>query len=92
MNLHSALSVMCVFLFSPLVNAQQTKPASSPPQTPPPALVTPEVHSDNSVTVRFRAENAQEVKLAREGADPVPMQKDDSGVWTVNTPPLSPDY
>jgi enterochelin esterase-like enzyme len=92
MNLHSALSVMSLFLFFPLVNAQQTKPASSPPQTPPPALVTPEVHSDNSVTVRFRAENAQEVKLAREGAEPVPMQKDDSGVWTVNTPPLSPDY
>ena len=44
------------------------------------------------MTVRFRAENAQEVKLAREGAEPVPMQKDDSGVWTVNTPPLSPDY
>jgi len=32
------------------------------------------------------------VKLAREGADEVPMQKDEKGVWTVNTAPLSPDY
>jgi enterochelin esterase family protein len=50
------------------------------------------VHSDNSVTFRFRAPNAQEVKLAREGTEPIAMQKDDQGVWTVNTPPLAPDY
>ena len=39
MNLYSALSVMSLFLCSPLINAQQTKPATSPPQTPPAALV-----------------------------------------------------
>ena len=73
--------------------AQQAKPAQSPPpQVPPPALVTPEVHSDDSVTFRFRAPNAQEVKLNREGAEPLAMQKDDQGIWIVNTPPLSPDY
>jgi enterochelin esterase family protein len=72
--------------------AQQTKPAQ--PQAPQslPWLVTPEVHSDNSVTFRFRAPNAKEVKLTREGAEPLLMQKDESGVWTVNTSPLSPDY
>jgi len=60
---------------------------------PPPALITPEVHSDNSVTFRFRAPNAQEVKVTREGAtQPLAMQKDDSGVWTVNSAPLPPDY
>lgn len=71
-------------------SAQQAKPAA--PQMPPPPLVTPEVHSDDSVTFRFRASNAQEVKLAREGTEPIAMQKDDSGVWIVNTPALSPDY
>lgn len=71
--------------------AQQAKPATPPPQMPA-ALLTPEVHSDDSVTFRFRAPNAQVVKLAREGAEPLAMQKDDSGVWTVNTPPLPPDY
>ena len=79
------LSVACCL-------AQQSKPATPAPQ-PVPALVTPEVHSDNSVTFRFRAPNALEVKVTREGtAEPLPMQKDAQGVWTVTTPPLSPDY
>jgi enterochelin esterase-like enzyme len=79
-------------IFSSLVMAQQTKPApAQAPQRPAP-LNTPEVHSDNSVTFRFLAPNAQEVKLEREGADPVDMKKDSTGVWTVNTSPLPPDY
>jgi hypothetical protein len=65
MKLHSALIPFCLSLVSSLNLAQDAKPASPPPQTPPPALVTPEVHSDNSVTFRFRAPNAQEVKLTR---------------------------
>jgi enterochelin esterase family protein len=89
MKLCSAL--ISVVLISPTL-AQDAKPATAPPQTPPPALATPEVHSDNSVTFRFRDPNAQEVKLAREGAQTLSMQKDDSGIWTVNTPPLAPDY
>jgi enterochelin esterase family protein len=91
MKISSALIVFCSMLSSSLP-AQQTKPATPAPPLPPPALVTPEVHSDNSVTFRFRAVNAQDVKLAREGGDPLPMQKDDQGIWTVNTPPLPPDY
>ena len=55
------------FFFPRLLGAQQAKPATAPPQAPPPPLVTPEVHSDNSVTFPLRAPNAQEVKLAREG-------------------------
>jgi len=82
----------CVFATSSLLTAQQAKPAPAAPPQPPPRLITPEVHSDNSVTFRFRAPNAQEVKLAREGTEPIAMQKDDQGIWTVNTPPLSPDY
>ena len=89
MKLCSAL--IAVALISP-ARAQDAKPATAPPPTPPPALITPEVHSDNSVTFRFRAPDAQEVKLAREGAQPLAMQKDDSGIWTVNTTPLPPDY
>ncbi len=91
MKLHSTLIV--VLVLSAFAFAQQTKPAQNAPPQPLPPLITPEVHSDNSVTFRFRAPNAQEVKLTREGIpEPFPMQKDDSGVWTVNTPPWPPDY
>jgi enterochelin esterase-like enzyme len=60
-------------------------------QTPPAPLISPEVHPDNSVTFRFRAPNALKVTLDREGTQPVPMEKDDQGVWSVTTSPLDPD-
>jgi len=93
MRFRSFLPLCFCFLLLPLLLAQQTKPAAPPiiPQGPP-ALITPEVHSDDSVTFRFRALNAQEVKLSLEGSDPIPMQRDDTGIWTVNTAPLPPDY
>jgi enterochelin esterase family protein len=63
------------------------------PQTAPPArLVSPEVHPDQSVTFRFRAPNVQQVLLGLEGSKPVPMEKDDQGVWSLTTAPLEPDY
>jgi len=70
----------------------QDKPGQPSPPSPPASLVSPEVHSDGSVTFRFRAPNALDVKVEREGAEPVPMQKDEQGVWSVTTAPLSPDY
>jgi len=91
MKLHLALLVFSFVVSFGLATGQQTKPAAQPLQMPP-WLVTPEVHPDNSVTFRYRAPNAQDVKLAREGTDPVAMQKDDQGVWSVTTAPLTPDY
>jgi len=67
--------------------AQQRKAAApSAPQ------VSPEVHSDGSVSFRLRAPNAKEVYLAREGAEQQAMQKDSEGVWSLTTTPLAPDY
>jgi len=91
MTLQSAFLVLPLF-FGAIAIAQEAKPPQTPPPQRPPWLDTPEVHSDNSVTFRFLAPNAQEVKLAREGAEPLAMQKDDKGVWTVNAAPLPPDY
>ncbi len=84
MKLCPALFLFCLTFISTRALSQDAKPAAPPPQALP-ALITPEVHSDDSVTFRFRAPNAQDVKLAREGTQPVAMQKDENGVWTVNT-------
>jgi enterochelin esterase-like enzyme len=89
--LFSLLTVCLLFVYSSVMRAQQTKLAA-PSRSPIDWLNTPDVHADNSVTFRFAAPNAQEVKLEREGAEPIAMQKDDQGVWSVTTPPLTPDY
>jgi enterochelin esterase-like enzyme len=78
-------------LFGVRAGAQE-KPAPTPPPRPAAPLVSPDVHADGSVTFRFRAPNAVDVKLAREGTDPVSMQRDEQGVWSVTTASLSPDY
>jgi enterochelin esterase-like enzyme len=78
---------MFFFLVAPMVLAQTPQR----PQPPPP-VVSPEVGTDHRVTFRFRDPNAKEVLLAREGAEPVPMQKDQEGVWNVTTDPLEPDF
>jgi enterochelin esterase-like enzyme len=80
-----------LLLTSTFLAAQQTKPLQ-PSRFPPPPLVSPEVHSDGSVTFRIDALNAKEVKLDREGAEPIPMQRGDQGIWSITTPPLAPDY
>jgi enterochelin esterase-like enzyme len=89
--LQSCLSVL--LLLGVLTNAQE-KTAQTPPAQPPAPLLSPEVHTDRSVTFRFRDPNAAEVKMWREW-DPnalASMQKDDQGVWSLTTPALTPDY
>jgi enterochelin esterase-like enzyme len=62
-------------------------------QTPPAPVVSPQVQSDNRVTFRFRAPNANEVSLSLEGAPKdLAMQKDEQGVWSVTSEPLTPDF
>lgn len=51
-----------------------------------------QVHPDRSVTVRYRDPGDRQVLFALEGAQPAPMSKDESGVWSITTAPLEPDY
>jgi enterochelin esterase-like enzyme len=81
--------LLAMFSFCVTGWAQQRQSPASP--IPPTPLVSPDVHADGSVTFRFRAPNAQRVTLNLEGAPRVPMEKDETGVWSVTIPPLSPD-
>ncbi len=55
-----------------------------------PPYVSPEVHSDGTVTLRLRAPNAQKVNLVLEGGETA-MQQGADGLWTVTTPVLAPE-
>ena len=54
-------------------------------------VTSPEIAADGRVTFRLRAPDAKEVSIALSGAPAIPMQKDEDGVWSVTTSPLSPD-
>jgi len=93
-HLSSVLLLLTVFSLTASAGLAQNPPAPPPPPPPPPPpLVSPEVHADNRVTFRFRGPNNKAVVVALEGvAKPLPMQKDDQGVWSVTTDPLTPDF
>lgn len=84
-------NLVAFFLVLPAF-AQSTPPEPAPRPTPRPPIISPEVHPDHSVTFRLRDPNAKAVVLSREGAKPLPMTMDESGVWSVTTEPLVPDY
>ena len=86
------LLLPAALLAASAIPAQTTAPQARPADPPPP-VVSPEVHSDNRVTFRFRAPTAKEVIVHVDGLSaPLPLQKDDQGVWSVTTEPLAPDY
>jgi enterochelin esterase-like enzyme len=87
---------------SSLLIAQQPAPGA-PPAGPPPAAAqagrggrgappvkSPEVAADGRVTFRLRAPNAKEVAVSM-GGKQLPMQKDEQGVWSLTSDPMTPD-
>lgn len=51
-----------------------------------------EVHSDRSITFRYQDPGAAGVLVHLEGTvEPLAMKKDSNGLWTVVTPPLTPE-
>lgn len=57
-----------------------------------PAIISPEVHADNTVTFRYRAPAAKNVKVDpqfMEGS--AEMIKDENGIWSVTLGPIEPD-
>jgi enterochelin esterase-like enzyme len=92
------LIVSVILLMGSIVRAQAPstqKPAVSTaaPQTPPAPVVSPEVLADHRVTFRLRLPDVKEVSVRIDGAaNPLAMQKDVEGIWSVTTEPLGPDY
>ena len=58
----------------------------------PPALKSPEIHPDRTVTFRLLAPKATEVLLngSWDNGTNLPMTKDDQGVWSTTIGPLAP--
>src|SRR5688572_14924342 len=57
-----------------------------------PAISSPDVHGDRSITFRYYSRTAQRVSVSREFLKtPVKMNKDTAGVWSVTVPPVEPD-
>ena len=69
---------------------QHTDSQSLPPVPPP--LVSPEVHADGSVTFRAFRPSSLEMFVQFDRGQPMIMQKDNLGVWSLTTKPLAPDY
>ena len=56
-----------------------------------PWVISPVVNEDNSVTFSYLAPDAKEVILDAQFGKPLPMTKNDKGIWTVKTDPVKPD-
>jgi enterochelin esterase-like enzyme len=55
-------------------------------------IISPQVHSDKTVTFRFLAPMAKEVKLdVQIEKAPVTMAKDTAGIWSITVGPAIPD-
>ncbi len=87
-GLQASLLATCL----PLLAAAQTPaaPAVPSPVAALPPYVSPEIHADDTVTLRLRAPNALKVNLELEGAI-THMQQDADGIWSATTPVLAPE-
>ena len=74
-------------IFSLLLSAAVTSWAQRPP-----ALSSPDVHADNTVTFRFYAPNARKVTLSGEFLKAnQSMHRDATGIWSITVGPIKPD-
>ncbi len=79
----------------PAPGAPPAAPAAAAPQAGrggrgAPPVKSPEVAADGRVTFRLRAPNAKEVAVSM-GGKQLAMQKDDQGVWSLTSDPMTPD-
>src|ERR1039458_7857081 len=94
-----AISALAAMMTTLILSAQTPQPGAAPQGrggrgTPAPAVRSPEVNPDRTVTFRLRAPQAAAVELVGEvlqGKGPKAMTKDSDGVWSVTIGPLPPE-
>ena len=83
-------STVVICLCTAMLSAQAPSRAGEPP----PAVRSPEVHADRTVTFRLRAPQATAVDVVGEvmqGQGPRAMTKGSDGVWSTTIGPLPPE-
>lgn len=55
------------------------------------SLLSPVINTNKTATFHLRAPNALKVEVSVEGAKPLPLSKDEKGVWSGTTDTLIPD-
>jgi enterochelin esterase-like enzyme len=80
-----AVAAAIIFLFATSRSIAQQQRAP---------IVSPEVGPDNRVTFRIFGPDLPDVAVNLDDAvaEPIPMKKDEHGLWSVTTDPLEPDY
>ena len=76
---------------SPVTQPRQPAAAAQPGFFGGQSVRSPEVASDGAVTFRLRAPDAREVYVRGITPQPIPLKRDEQGVWSVTTTPLKPD-
>ena len=76
----------------PLALLLAALPASAQRTSHLPTINSREVNSDGSITFRYLNGSATKVEVDTDAAmQPLEMQRDSSGLWSVTTPPLAPE-
>lgn len=92
------LVLMLMVTLSVMAQEAQQAEQEAPPPRPMfmrgPMVISPEIHPDNTVTLRFLAPDADTVRVNGdwEGGRGVEMVQDTAGVWSVTVGPLSPEF
>src|SRR5258706_5089581 len=90
-SLTFAAMIVITQLHAQAADSTNTTPTKAPARRDASPLVSPEVHSDRSVTFRLRAPNAKEVKVSGEGAMGEATLTNNQGIWSATIGPLEPD-
>ncbi len=91
LRLHSARLLLSLCLIALCLDTSASAHAQAP--TPPPAPAKTAVNPDGSITFRYTNAGAKKVIVSTDALPkPAALVRDDNGVWSFTTPPLTPEH